>query len=124
MPNFTARFSAGSHQTLWTDTDTPTRLNSATGHPTYYTEVYLGGTVTLKATVDAVEGPMDAALGGDLFAASFAQLPSWPAPACIGAAAQSSVVTFTPTAFGVHLVTLRRANGGAISLHFYVVDLS
>ncbi len=123
MPNFTARITAGASRAEWTDE----RLRPSPAHPHSYRQVPQGTTVTVKATVDGVEGEVDANLGGELFTAAFAEVPTWPAPAITSPAGQSSVATFTIAAnasVGHYTLVLRRANGGSILIPFYVYDPS
>jgi hypothetical protein len=121
MPNFTVAVSGNSTVTEWTDS----RLNPVAGHPhLYYQASIFGGAITLTATVDGVAGPLDATLGGDTFTHSFAEVPLWPAPSISSPAGQSSVCSFTPNRLGMALVFMRRINGGAVGIHFYVIDPS
>lgn len=121
MPNFTVAPSGNVSIQEWTDD----RLNPDPVHPhTYYYVSLFGGAVTVTATVNSVSGPLDGALGGDLFTHYFAEVPTWPAPAIQSPAGQSSVCSFVPKGVGLHLLIIRRINGGAAGLHFYVVDPS
>jgi len=121
MPNFTVAVSGNVATAEWTDD----RLNATATQPHLYYEVTLsGGAVTLTATVGGVAGPLDGALGGELFTHYFAEVPLWPAPAISSPAGQSSVCSFTPKNLGLHLLMIRRASGGAVGIHLYVVDVS
>lgn len=119
MPKFTVDVSGNVTVAEWTDD----RLNPVPAHPHRYYEVVLtGGAVTLTATVGGIAGPLDATLGGETFTHSFAEVPVWPPPAISSPAGQSSVCSFTPKNLGLHLVMMRRISGGAVGVHFYVVD--
>jgi len=123
MPNFDARITAGAALTVWVDAPTataPTRLNPNPAHPPKYHRVELGVTVTVKASVGGVEGPMDAALVGKLFTSHFGEVPVWPPPAITNPPGQSSVATFKPKYLGHHLLVMRREDGGAIAVPFFV----
>lgn len=131
MSDFSARITAGSTLVVWTDptvaqsTSTgvggyPSRLNPIAAYPHKCRRVELGATVTAKATVGGVEGPVDAALGGRLFTAYWAEVPLWPGPAISLAGGQSSVATFTPPGIGHYLFVFRRDGGGALALPFKV----
>lgn len=121
MPNFTVAPSGNVSIQEWTDD----RLNPMPAHPhSYYYVSLFGGTVTVTATVGGVAGPLDASLAGETFAHSFAEVPVWPPPAISSPAGQSSVCSFTPKSIGLHLLMIRRIDGGAVGLHFYVVDPS
>lgn len=122
MPNFSIKPTFGTTVQQWTDDDTPSRLNSVAARPPLYYEAYQSTTVTVTASVNGVLGPLDAALGGDLFTTSFAEVPIWPAPALSYPAGQSSAVSFIPSRLGMHLLTFRRSNGGAVSIHIYVIE--
>lgn len=119
MPNFTVALSGNVTVAEWTDE----RLNPTPGNTHRYPEVIrTGGAVTLTATVGGVSGPLDATLGGDTFTHYFAEVPVWPAPAISSPAGQSSVCSFTPRNLGLHLLFMRRIDGGAVGIHLYVVE--
>jgi hypothetical protein len=125
MPNFTSRITAGATTEVWSDPATAEKPERITGNPMRpqrYKLVILGDAVTVEATVEGVEGPLDTELAGELFSGSFAEVPSWPAPAVSTPVGQSSSVTFTPTAAGHHAFVHRRANGGAVWVPFIVVE--
>ena len=121
MPNFTVAVTGNASIASWTDD----RLNPVPSHPhLYYDVVLTGGTVTLTATVNGVSGPLDAAIPGETFTHSFAEVPVWPAPAITSPAGQSSVCSFTPKNLGLHLLMMRRTGGGAVGIHFYVTEVA
>src|SRR5262245_42900543 len=123
VPNFEARITAGATLTVWVDVATakaPTRLNPNPVHPPKYQRVTWGDTVTVKATVNGVEGPLDAQLGGTLFKCHFAEVPIWPPVAITSPPGQSSVATFKPKYVGHHLLVMRREDGGAVGVPFFV----
>src|SRR5262245_22697396 len=123
MPNFDARITAGAALRVWTDPptpDAPTRLNPNPAYPPKYWRVEQTVSVTIKATVNGVEGPHDALLGSKLFTAHFAEMPVWPPPAITSPPGHTSVVTFTPKHKGHHLLVMRREDGGAVALPFFV----
>lgn len=129
MPNFKLDVSGSGLSTeVWTDPivgSLPSRLNAAVAHPHRYRQILQGvGPITVTATVDGTAGPLDADLGGETFTSSFAEVPIWPAPAIASPAGQSSVASFVPTRLGLNLFVMRRINGGAVGIHFYVVDAS
>ena len=124
MPNFTTRITSGATMQTWTDaadSERPGRLNYDPARPHTFRQVALGATVVVTATVGGVEGEVDANLGGELFTASFAEVPTWPAPATSSPPNQSTQVQFTPAHLGHHVLVQRRANGGAVWVPFVVV---
>lgn len=123
MPSFEARITAGAALRVWSDPATaeaPSRLNPNPLHPPRYRRVEQTFAVTIQATVGGVDGPLDADLGGELFTAHFAEVPTWPPPAITSPPGRSSVITFTPKYKGHHLVVMRREGGGAVALPFFV----
>lgn len=127
MPNFTVTNFSGS-DVVWLDpatADQPSRLNAFPLHPHTYRKVSVGlgpVVVTFKATVGGVLAPMDAALGGKLFSAAFAEWSGTFPPPITLAAAQSSLATFTVTSshLGHFLFSFRRESGGAVNVPFDV----
>jgi hypothetical protein len=122
MPDFQARFTAGTTLERWEDPPLggrPSRINPFVGGPHRYRRVELGTEVTISAVVAGVTAPLDAALGGRLFLGWFAE---WPAarPTVTSPPGQSSVRRFTPSAFGHYTYVLRRQGGGGVILHLEV----
>lgn len=125
MPNFTARVTAGATVVDWDDPETPTapsRINPPPTHPLRYLQVTPPDTLVVQATVDGVEGEVDANLGGELFQAHLAEWSGDYPPAFAPIPGQSSVVRVQLTAqhLGHHLLVLRRENGGAVVVPFDV----
>lgn len=126
MPDFTARPTSGHTLVIWEDPESggmPTRINPLPGAPHRYYRVITNSTITVKATVAGVEGPLDAALGGRLFTCSFGEWPTGGLPSVTGAAGQSSVVTFKAIVGGHLLFQMRRTDGGGIFIPFYAIVL-
>jgi hypothetical protein len=117
VADFTARLTAGVTPTDWDDHagSGVSRLNAAGPRAPRYLKATVGVPVTMKATIGGVEGPLDAALGGNLFTSDFG-FAAVPVVAS-GAAGQSSVQTFTPPIAGHYLWIMRHANGGADGVH-------
>jgi hypothetical protein len=129
MPNFTAKITAGHTIEIWEDPAvdgiSPSRINPISsrlgGLPHRYVRVEQGDTLTAKARVGGVDGPMDAALSGDLFTAMFVEYPyPYPPPALTVFAAQSSVVECTPVHAGHYVLLFERTDGGGFLCHFDV----
>lgn len=119
MPNFTARFSTGATQSTWADpstVDAPPRVQ-ATEWPLRRWTAAVGAPVAAVAKVGATEGPLDAALGGNLFSWWFAEWPGLAPPSLVFTAGQTSLVSFTPPRAGHYTLVGRRAQGGAVVLH-------
>lgn len=119
MPDFTARFSAGTELVVWRDPPTetkPTRLNPFPQFPHRYRRAEVGEEIEIRATVDGVEAPLDSALDGRLF---LGWLAEWPGlkPVITSPPGQSSVRRFTPIDEGHYTYVLRRKSGGGIILH-------
>lgn len=124
MPDFTARPTAGTTVAIWTDPpdgDLPTRINPLPGAPHRYHRGQINVAITIDATVDGVEGPLDAALGGRLFVHSFGEWPTGGLASITSPGGQSSVATFTPLQPGHLLFTMRREDGGAVLIPLYIV---
>lgn len=124
MPNFAATFSDGATLARWTDPpseEQPSRINPAANHPFLRRRADAGELVEVSAVVGGVTGPLDAALGGELFVGWFAEYPSASPPTVAVVAGQTSVRRFTPTAVGHYTYVLRRVRGGCVILHLDVV---
>ncbi len=131
MAEFDADFSDGATIALWNDPPSagpgalPSRLNAFAEHPHLRYVAETGVPVEVTAVVGGVSAPMDAALGGRLFSFYVIEWPlegTSPPPATSGAAAQSSVQTFTPTEAGHYTLKMKRPAGGAILLHIDSLD--
>jgi hypothetical protein len=127
MPNFDAVFTASGSRQVWSDPATltkPSRLNNDERRPHTYRRTIVGVPATVSAIVDGVVGPLDAALGGDLFEAWFGEYPTaGPPPALSSPGGQSSVVTFTAAHEGHHLLVLSRTDGGRLLVPFITIDV-
>lgn len=122
MADFRLEFSAGATLEPWSDpadvlADLPSRLNARPEHEHTRHVAVSGVQVELKARVGGVLAPVDATLGGVLFAASFLELPSFPPPAFSSPAGQSSVVRFTPVTLGHYTLSIAREGHGAVIVH-------
>lgn len=118
MADFTADVTAGVVNDLWVDPglgNVPSRINFDPEHPQVLLIATTGAPVTLTATVGGVSAPLDAALGGRLFAASVAESPGF--TPINGVAGQSSVQIFTPLLAGHYTIVVRREDGGGIWFH-------
>lgn len=117
MADFIARLTAGVTPTDWDDHagDGVSRLNAAVARAPRYLRATVGVPVTMAATIGGVEGPLDAALGGNLFSSDFG-MAAVPVVAT-HPAGQTSVQTFTAPIAGHYFWVMRHANGGAIGLH-------
>ena len=123
MPNFTARVTNGAAAVPWVDPATgsaPSRLNPLAAHLPRYLKATPGVSVVVSAKVGGVEGPLDAALGGELFQAWLAEWSGPWAPVVTQPGGQTSVVTVALGAMhvGHFMLVLRRENGGAVVIHF------
>lgn len=122
MPDFGARFTAGTTLEPWSDPPLgarPSRVNGFLEQPQRYQHGVVGNQVTLTASVGGVAGPLDAALGGRLFLGWFAECPGT-RPTVATPAGQSSVRRFTPVDPGHYTYVLRRQGGGGVILHLDV----
>ena len=135
MPDFEARLvGAGVTLVAWADPPAPvpyaspgpapSRLNVHGAYPPTYYRVAPGSMVEVRAIVGGVEAPLDAALGGRLFTAWWAQWSDFP-PTIVQPAGQSSVARFALNAtVGRHLgffhLGLGRTGGGALFVPFCV----
>lgn len=127
MPNFTARPTSGTVKEVWVDPPiasapplvpgAPPRV-LATEAPLLRHRATLNSQVEVQAKVGSVEGPLDSALGGNLFSWWFAEWPGAGPPSLFSNAGLTSRVQFTPTIAGHLTLVGRRANGGAVVLHF------
>lgn len=128
VSDFDAAFSDGTTVEPWNDPASggiPSRQNAFPDHPHLRHVAETGSPVEVTATVGGVAAPMDAALGGRLFSFYVVEWPlegTSPPPATTGAAAQSSVQTFTPPAAGHYTLKMKRPEGGSIYLHVDAVD--
>ena len=126
MPNFDAVFTASGSRQVWTDAATltkPSRLNNDERRPHTYRRCITSLPATVSAIVDGVVGPLDAALGGDLFEWWFGEYPTaGPPPATSSPGGQTSVVSFTPAHLGFYLLVASRTDGGRLLVPF-IVDL-
>jgi hypothetical protein len=123
MPDFVIGQITGTVLVPWQDPatpDAPTRLNSHAAYPPLYRRVVVPGTVVVRLAVDGVLAPLDSALGGRLFQAFLTEWSGPFPPVVAQGAGQTSVVSLQLQAvhLGHHVVTIRRASGGAMILHF------
>lgn len=120
MADFTATFTDGAAIDEWLDPPSggvPTRQNTFQEHPHLRFVAVVGVEVEVSASIGGVVGPLDATLGGLLFAFTFAELPGIVPPAITSPVGQSSVQRFTPPAAGHYTVKMKRAERGAVILH-------
>jgi len=126
MADFTARITSGATSREWDDpatNDAPGRTNTGTDILHRHFVVELGQTVTIKATVNGVEGPLDVTLGGRTFYRKWAELPySGGLPTITSPPGQTSVFTFTPFRRGHYLFMVRRMDGGGFGIPFDVIN--
>jgi len=127
MPDFEARFTAGTTVQPWVDPpldDTPSRINPEPEHPMLYRQAGTGETVTISAVVGGVVGPLDSALDGRLFYGWMIECPTPTAvPPVSSPPGQSSVVSFVPETAGHYTYMLRRWGGGGIILHVDAIGI-
>lgn len=97
------------------------RLNAETGHPHRNYQAKVGSGVVVKATVDQVEGEIDANLDGRLFKHWFAEFPSGASTGVSAAPGISSVASFVPNKAGNYLLVFHRAEGGSVGIPIDVV---
>lgn len=130
MPDFTAAFTVGTGNSVYTDPNPPAdkadRLNVISGKQHRQRTGTVDAVVEVTCTVDGVPAPTDASLGGRLFSMWLVESPF---PGYIGFTPQggkTSVQRFTPLVAGHYTVGVRRApsavepQGGAILLHLDV----
>lgn len=125
MSDFRAVFTAGVTLQPWTDpadigADKPSRINARPEHEHRRHVGTRGVQIEISAIVGGVTGPLDGTLGGDLFGATFLELPLLPPPAFSSPGSQSSVQRFTPNSTGHYTVQLARPNHGAVIVHIDV----
>jgi hypothetical protein len=128
VPDFNVRLSSASMLTApaWSDPATPSapsRLNPRATYPHRYLRIAGDGLAVFEAQVGGVWGPLDAALGGRLFLASWVQWSGdWPAPIVqpAGHSARAEVMISTVHNAGYHQILFWRPSGGAIALPFNV----
>lgn len=121
MADFTVVVAAGAELQRWTDpagtAGQPSRLRSHPAHPQLYWLGKVGIPIVLEATpFESSPTPPDAALGGRLFAPYLTE--GFGPPIFVSAAGYSSVITWTPTSPGHHVVGIRRPQSGAVLVHF------
>lgn len=120
MADFRAQFTAGVTVQPWTDPPLgarPSRLN-ARAEQSHTRHVGASATqVEVSAIVGGVLAPLDAALGGRLFTAFFAESAVFPQPVLSSPGGQSSVQRFTAFTPGHYTLRLVREDGGSIFLH-------
>lgn len=132
MPDFEATITSGSVVLDWRDPEqgaNPSRTNPDPLHAHRHHVVIVGATVTIKARVGGVEGPLDTALGGALFYHKWAEWPDQniaPPPLVSKVSGQSSVISFVPKTKGHYLLMIRRkeaagVGGGGLGIPFDVV---
>jgi len=118
MPDFDVRFDSGTTSPVWDDA----RLSFRALHPHRYRRVVkpTGGTVdvVVKGVVAGVVAPLDGALGGRLFTCTCVQFGGAFPPGVILGAGQTSLITlrFSASSFGHNEFTVRRPDGGTITL--------
>ncbi len=122
MADFRLEFSGGVTLQPWSDpadvlADLPSRLNARPEHEHTRHVGVSGAEVELSARVAGVLAPLDVALAGVLFTASFLELPSLPPPSFSSPVGQSSVQRFTPVTLGHYTLQLAREGHGAIIVH-------
>jgi hypothetical protein len=123
MANFRTHFTSGVVLKPWTDPDSVSsagRLNPQAEHAHKRIVGTVGVQVELTARVGGVEAPLDGALGGNLFTASFDETPSVSLPVISSPGGQSSVQRFTPNVVGHYTLRMLRPSGGAIIHHIDV----
>ena len=123
MADFTVRFTHGVQSVVWDDHQGAgsSRINPHASRPSRYHRAALGAEVRIQARWDGVDGPLDAALGGNLFSSYFAEVPT--AVGAIvpnGMTGQSSVQRFTPPVKGHYLWFMVHQDGGAVGVHLDV----
>jgi len=122
MPDFSLQVSGVTVGT-WEDPPSstePSRLNPFTGRAARRYLGVVGTAITLTAVVGITVGPLDAALGGRLFAAASAHAPHPYTVSFTGGVGQNSIQTFMPLVPGHYLVYLRRKGGGKVFAHIDV----
>lgn len=119
MADFDVRIAYGTELRRWVDppglTGAPSRVRPHPGLEQLYHLAKRGGTVRFHAIVDGVDAPLDATLGGRLFAPFLTE--GFGPPFFTSPPGQTSVVLWTPTNAGHHVVGIRRHEGGAVLVH-------
>lgn len=93
----------------------PSRIRPHPGREQLYWWAQLGAPIVFRASVGGVEAPLDATLGGRLFAAWLAE--GFGPGLFVHSAGLSSVITWSPTNAGHHVVGVRRPFGGGYLVH-------
>lgn len=123
MADFTLQVS-GTSLSNWTDPASgglPSRLNSRAGNAQKMRIGTHGVQLVLRAVVNGVVAPLDAALGGRLFTAWLVEAPALALPGTpVGDAAQSSVQRYTPPVAGHYTIGVERNGGGIELVHIEV----
>lgn len=120
MSDFRAEFTSGTTAVPWDDPALgarPGRLNPRAEHPHRRVQGTLGVQIEISMRVGGVLAPLDAALGGQLFTAFFAESAVFPPPALSSPAGQSSVQRFTPTVAGHYTLRVVREGHGSLFVH-------
>ena len=121
MADFEIAF-AGEHEIVaWLDNEEgiiSSRLRPTNGLPHRRLKTNVGAQIEFRCQVDAVDAPLDGALGGRLFTAWIAEYPAVPVPTPMHPAGQTSVWKFVPVHVGHYLIVIRRENGGSVAVHF------
>lgn len=122
MPDFELRVTGATLETWDGSEVVPSRLNPRGGRSMHHYVAQVGDTVTLTASLDGVEAPLDSELDGKLFFASTAQRPQaakWE-PAWSSPAGQSSVQSFQVEYLGIYTVYMRHVDGGSVFVNLNV----
>lgn len=126
MPDFTVTI-IGGDQVPWIDAksenpERASRLKNDPEHLRSYRKFQGGDTMTVKAIVSGVVGPLDGALGGRLFTAAWVEWSGIAPPLIVQASGQSSVVTadLAFTNAGHFILRLARAGSGSFFVPFDV----
>ena len=130
MPNFDAAV-FGASTLPWPDPPgsggEPSRLHPDVPYPQLLWVAapgVSGITISIRCTVNGVESPVDATLGGNLFSWAWVDQPLATAPVWTSPAGQSSIrnITFLAGTEAHFSVLVRRANGGGIIVPLDVWD--
>lgn len=118
---FTVSATAGITVGIWEDPSSgalASRINPDPEHPHLRYLATTGVEVEFSASVAGLgAAPLDAVLGGALFAAGLAEWSGAVKPPVTAPAGQSSVQRFTPPDPGHYTLVFRRDLGGAVTLH-------
>lgn len=125
MADFDVIVASGASLQDWLDPASalaPSRLNARAGRPLKRWVGAVNAPIVLKAVVNGIVGPMDAALGGRLFATWPLEAPAQALPfdGVIAAPSQSSVQTLTAASPGHYTIGFRRTGGGLVHVHLDV----